>query len=348
MRSSTPALPLTRILVMDLPTTTGSVVGRPSRLRYVQIIITCLLLAALWWFVDWTSVFHALAGASIGWVAVIVLLVGLERATLNLKWRALLSAGGLRLGYFRLFRIQLAANALGSLLPSSIGVDALRIAGLWRWPEQRATALAATLLDRLSTALATAVVGASMVLLVAAVLVGHTGVIIISSAAVFGILVIGLLISPPGRALVNSLAQRLPAGIKAKFDSAADATRKIFRDRSAILTSLWTSLAAIGLRVLIGKALLLACGVDVPLATLGYVLPVVWGLTMLPISIGGIGVQDSAYVLLLGQAGVDAPTAIAVSLLDHLLSRSPLLIGIFFWRDVTIQRPDIVARDQTR
>ena len=88
------------------------------------------------------------------------------------------------------------------------------------------------------------------------------------------------------------------------------------------------------LRIVIGKCLLLACHVDVPFMTLGYVLPVVWAMAMMPISIGGIGVQDATYVLLLGYAGVSSAIAIIVSLLDHVLTRIPILFGVLFWRDV--------------
>jgi uncharacterized membrane protein YbhN (UPF0104 family) len=302
--------------------------------RLLQVAVTLGLVALLLWLVDWDAVVPALRRVSLGWAAIVVALVLVERMILNVKWQALLSTGGVRVGYLRLFRIQLAANALGTFLPSSIGVDALRMAGLWRFRDRRHEIVAATLLDRLTTVLATLAVSAIMVVLVAGSLVGEAAARQVAVGGVLVILVIAFLLSSPGRGLVKRSIGLLPAALRDRLMQVGSASLLIAGHRRAIVTTVVSSLAAVALRVVIGKALLMACGVDVPLATLGFVLPVVWGTAMLPISIGGIGIQDATYVVLLGYAGVGSGVAIVVSLLDHVLTRIPIVFGVLFWRDV--------------
>jgi glycosyltransferase 2 family protein len=324
-----------------VPDTTNS---RGRGWKWLQFGVTLALLSLLLWLVDWKAVGPALRNVHVGWASAVVGLVLLERMVLNLKWQALLSTGGVHMRYLPLFRIQLAANALGTFLPSSIGVDALRMAGLWQFRERRHEIVAATLLDRLSTVLATLVVSGVMIVLVAGTLVGEVAVrqVYLGGAVAIGAAL--FLLAPPGRRMVKRCIGLLPSALRDRLLQVGSASLLIAGHRRAILITLATSLGAVALRVLIGKGLLLACGVDVPLATLGFVLPVVWGTAMLPISIGGLGIQDATYVLLLRYAGVGSGVAIVVSLLDHVLTRIPIVFGVLFWRDVV---PTARARDAT-
>lgn len=61
----------------------------------------------------------------------------------------------MRVGFLRLFPVQLAANFFGPFLPSSMGVDAVRIAALCRAGNPTALVVAATLVDRVSIVIAT-------------------------------------------------------------------------------------------------------------------------------------------------------------------------------------------------
>ena len=62
---------------------------------------------------------------------------------------------------------------------------------------------------------------------------------------------------------------------------------------------------------------LLSLSLDLDIALIYFiaVLPLAWLLTMLPISIGGIGVREGAVVFLLVSLGFKSPDAIAISVL---------------------------------
>jgi glycosyltransferase 2 family protein len=311
--------------------------------RLLQVAVTVALAALLIWLVDWHEVIPVLKQVDRSWTVVILGLVVVERLLLNFKWRGLLAVGGVHMGYWPLFRIQLAANALGIFLPGSIGVDAFRIAGLWHHRDRREQVVAATLFDRITTALATVVVGALMVVLMAGSVLGSQAVTEVAIGGTVAIVIAIAMLSKRGKALMRRMAQWLPEKIRARVLEVGSAGLLIAGHPSAIVLTIFTSLGAVALRVVIGKCLLLACGVDIPLGTLAFILPLVWATTMLPISVGGIGVQDATYVVLLGYAGVTSAVAIVVSLLDHILSRLPVAIGVLFWRDVMPGRDAVAA-----
>jgi glycosyltransferase 2 family protein len=60
------------------------------------------------------------------------------------------------------------------------------------------------------------------------------------------------------------------------------------------------------------------------------VVPILWVIVMIPITIGNIGLQDVGYVMLMGLVGVPAAAALTMSLVEHLVVRLVILPGIFY------------------
>jgi uncharacterized protein (TIRG00374 family) len=73
-------------------------------------------------------------------------------------------------------------------------------------------------------------------------------------------------------------------------------------------------------------AIIIACyltgiglGIDIPLLYYFILLPIIFVISMLPISVGGFGVREGAFVILLGRYGVDKNQSLALSLLYIIL-----------------------------
>ena len=64
---------------------------------------------------------------------------------------------------------------------------------------------------------------------------------------------------------------------------------------------------------------------------LALVLPLVWVTLMLPVSIGGLGLQEGAYFAFLRGIGIGGPGAVAISILEHVIVRVASLPGLFFY-----------------
>lgn len=80
-------------------------------------------------------------------------------------------------------------------------------------------------------------------------------------------------------------------------------------------------------RILFAKSIALSCGVNVPMLDLLLVIPILWILVMLPMTIGGFGVQEASYALLMGLVGVGPAVAVSMSLIEHVVARAASLLA---------------------
>ena len=92
---------------------------------------------------------------------------------------------------------------------------------------------------------------------------------------------------------------------------------------SALVVSLVAQLVGIASTFLISQAL----GLNVPFVYFLVVVPIIWVITMVPISIGGLGVREGAFVFFFTQQGVSTETALLLSLLFFSLSLFTALVG---------------------
>ena len=308
--------------------------------RILRLVVSAGLLALVLAFADWHEVWRVLRSVSPAWVLAAASLAFADRVLTNFRWQALLSGRGVPMEYWRLFRVQLAANFVGSFLPGFIGVDAIRIAALVRSGEPANEVIAATLVDRITIALATVLVGAVTILALAQVSLPPQLVKFVLLLALLGVVGVVILLLPPVRRWVRLvLLPRAPERLRHRIHGVADAALAYrHQPRLAIWVGIWT-LAIFAVRLLFALSLGHACGMAIPWRDLLLVIPVLWVVVMAPITIGGIGVQDAGYVVLMGLIGIAAPVAVSMSLLEHVLSRAVSLPGALFLRDAMPERP---------
>ncbi len=318
----------------------------PRAGRLLRIALSLGLIALVIAFADWREVWGVLRQVHLGLAGCVLLIAFLDRVLTNWRWQTLLAGRGIAPGFMRLFRVQLAANFLGSFLPGFIGVDAVRIAALVRGGAPGAPVVAATLVDRATLAIATLLVGALAVLLLAGTRVPPhivQFVYVMTGIALVGVAV--CLYGPVRRAIRLRLMPRVPERLRHKVMEAADGALSFRREPRTIAVVTLLTIAIFALRILFAKVLGWSCGVDIPLTDLLLVIPILWIVVMLPITIGGIGVQDAGYVVLMALVGVAAPVAVSMSLLEHVIERLASLPGALFLGDVNA-KPQPVAPPQ--
>jgi uncharacterized protein (TIRG00374 family) len=308
--------------------------------RVFRLIISVALLAIVIYFADWRAIWSVLRDVDGKWIAVAFALAIIDRIIINYRFQILLRVRGIIVGFGRLFRMQLAANFLGSFLPSSIGVDAVRIAALCRAGKPPAIVFAATLVDRITLMLATLLFGSIMLLLLARTRVPPNianAVLLLTVIGVAGCLVC---LHPAVRRWVRlKLLPRLPERFRQKAHEVADASLAYRREwRVAIAVGIVTLLLFL-VRILFAKAVVLSCGANVSLLDLLLIVPILWVIVMLPITIGGIGVQDAGYVVVMSLVGIAAPVAVSMSIVEHIVARAASLPGALFLGDVTTKAP---------
>lgn len=305
-------------------------IGADRVSKVARIIFSLALLIVVISLADWRSVGQVLHGLNLEWVGVALALALTDRLILSYRWLQLLAAQGVDPGFGRVFRVQLVAGFLGSFLPTSLGVDAVRMTALCRSGEPAPVVIGATLVDRATIVVATLIFGSLTILLVTGthVTAQLQQAVVVSTLLVLGMLT--LILRPRVRHFARrAIMRHVPKAVADKITHIA-AAALAYRSNGHLLARVGLITALLfAVRILFVKALVLACGIDVPVRALALTIPVLWIIVMLPVTVGGLGLQDAGYVALLGAIGVSAPVAVSVSLLEHVISRLISLPGAF-------------------
>jgi uncharacterized protein (TIRG00374 family) len=285
-------------------------------LRIVVALVILVLVASR---VDLDAVWHALVAASARDVVIAVVASFATVLVISLRLRILLTAQGVRAGIGETFAINLVAFFYNLFVPiGGVGVAALRVQRLSRGTSGRLTiAVTAIVCDRLAAMAALGIVG-----IVCWVVDPHAkpagGMLVLLG----GLSTIALLVAPrivPGR--VRRVARRLSATrsgawwattllrVRHAVGSVARLPSRALVEIIAI--SILSQLPGILVFVALGDGL----GLSVPTLSMAWIRSVVVVLSLLPISIGGVGVREGALVVTLHAFGVPAHQAFALSIL---------------------------------
>ena len=285
------------------------------------------LLAALYRHVDFAAFRAALAGLSGGWLPLIYALFLLNTTLSAWKWKMLLAADGVQVPLPRLLSSYLIGTFFNLFLPSSIGGDSYRVVDVRRHGGA-AKSFASVFADRLTGFLALAIWG----LLFSAV--GWSRLpdkrILWLPALVFGMMA-GIVFAILQRRMLVAVLRLFRLDRMKKLDGfvhkVLDSVAAYSSNRALLARvfgiSLLFQMLAIAIIFCISQALawsvpfIFFC-IFVPLITLG---------EALPISIFGIGVRDSLYVLFFAQGGASREQALSLALVYVLITIVYSLLG---------------------
>jgi glycosyltransferase 2 family protein len=295
--------------------------GRPGLqwLLVFKITISTILLA---WIINRASIAEIFAAV---WSASIPLLLAAYALTCVgiiltvFRWRLLLRAQGAPLPALRLLQSYLVAMFFNNFLPSTVGGDASRAYDCYRMTGGNTRAMSSVIVDRLLGLLALVVVALGSLHFARAVsdqvpvlaLWLSLAVMVLGSA--IGAIFFGL----PSRGTASAMAL-LPQQLSRAIALLAGAF-ELYRGQWRMLVvasalSLLLQFNVIVHFILIAQAL----GLEVPARDFCLIVPLVSFVIMLPISINGIGLRETALAVVLGYYGVATAEAVALAWLVHL------------------------------
>lgn len=270
-------------------------------------------------------------GAAVATPQLALALAGLvlDRIIMAYRWLLLLGANSVSVSAWQLTRVYFVSGFLGMFLPSGVAVDALRV--------YQARTYAATQ-HLLSSVLVDRVVGVLALALVA--LGGVWALAFVGGMALdarIGWSAAALITATVGAALAF---ERLPlerargwlGGLGRAGRSALEfhASLARYRDSKAALGAVLV--IAMAQNLLYAVVLYLVCaalGVSISPLYMMVVGPIIGLLGVLPISLGGIGVQEGALVYFLGRAGVAPGAALTAAVVFRALTILTVLPGGF-------------------
>lgn len=227
------------------------------------------------------------------------------------RWHVYLRAAGTKVRFADVLRAYLIGVFVTNFLPSEIGGDAAR-AWVVGGPGTRVRAATTVVVDR--------VVALGCLLVVAWIgLAANPATVPASLIAALAVVTGGFAAFAMGAVVLlhrsGSLAHWLPGRARGFAREARNAARScvtasVLREASAY------SFAFQALAVLSAWLIAVSISLGVSFSTLVVTLPLALVVGVLPISIGGLGVREGVFIVLLGQAGVSATAATIFSLLS--------------------------------
>ena len=295
--------------------------------RYLRWLVSASLIAALFWWVDLTSVGEALVGARPLLVVLALALAVNHRILMSVRWKLMLGPGAATVRTTTLIRIGFVSSFFTNFLPSTLSTDALRAYFLRKDNVRMSAAISSVVLDR--------AVGFGVLVLVSVVsgsvaylqgFVPATWLLVLLVAVAAMIIATCLVASHPYRAL----AVRLRA-------SSWKITREIGKTMATIRRYPWTGRRLVGVityasfvyvvHIFVAYVIFRAINGELYIGYFFLFLPVAELLKWVPVSVAGLGLQEGAWVWLLGQTGIGAGEALlfalALRVISHILSSLP-------------------------
>ena len=238
------------------------------------------------------------------------------------RWQLLLGLEGVRrsgpwtLGSF------LRGRFVGAFTPSTMGLDLYRMVDVG--PGDRGAAARAVVVEKLYGLVALAMVSAALLPFGLQRLFGAVGTLAVAGLGLTAALGVAFLERP---ALLTALAKRSPAALGARLHRWAEALRAGRPDRGQRLRLLGLGLVTHAATALVFAATGAAIGVDATLGELAIVGNAIILATLLPLSVGGVGVREGTAVALLAAQGVGAADAALLAFLGYLCAQPPALVG---------------------
>ena len=278
--------------------------NRQTVIRVLGSILALALLIVLLEEEGDGKLFSALRRVSIGYFLAAVVALSISRLFAAARWHILLKSASVEIPFLRSIMLTFTGNFSSNFLPTTIGGDVARLAGAMQLGYDRAVCVASLVADRL---------------------IGLAGM---SLALPLGLI--------PVLSLGNGVSQSV--ALSALFQKGVDFAKRTFESFSIWLKKplalSGSMLATFGNMVFIYLAVyLLLLGIDhhVSYWLVAGLYTLTYFVTLVPISINGLGVQELSMTFLLTQLGGLSPSESAtVALLTRLLFIITSLPGAFF------------------
>lgn len=297
----------------------------------VQIAVTVGLLAFFFHDAEFRQqAMEALRTANGGWLIFGVAIAGAENIVGVVRWRLFLRVLGIDLPFWKSVEICLVALFCNTFMLGAAGGDLVRCAYLVQRGSRKTTALLSIIMDRVSGLVAL------VVFTLAITIWNYDWLIqspIASTVVKFVILYQIVAVLFLGGSLwiaAKGWTEKLPKWAPAR-QLVLDLGSGYALLASQWKTSLWASLLSLWMLVAyfgVFYCSARAFGAPINYVQLSTIMPAADIISALPISVGGVGVREQVFVIMLGQlAGISAAMAVSISLAGFLVNSSWGLVG---------------------
>lgn len=248
------------------------------------------------------------------------------------RWKILLRTQGIDIPFGRLFVVTMKALYFNMVLPTAMGGDVIRGYALYKNAENRSAGVASVLVDRMIGM--TAMVGIALfsVLWGGRYLSETPFTLAIFSFAGLYFLGLALLATSMLKRMTGLVLRVLPLqSLSEKIMSFYDVLFAYFAYKKTMGFALVLSLLLQAGVIFTYFFVAMLMHINVSLFHFFLFMPVVWIISMLPVSIGGLGLREGAFIFLFTKVGIPKEACFSLSILATAIAMVlGLLGGLFF------------------
>ncbi len=292
-------------------------------IRIARVGVSLALMGVIFYRMDLSQFVGLMRGADVRFLAMATGLVIVGLVIGAYRWQRLLIALGIPVPLRTLVSSYFVGLFFNNFLPTSMGGDVVRIYDVAQYSRRPSASAASVIAERALSSLAQGLIALLGLALGYDVAKRFSGEII----ALFAVLCLILLALIFGDRWARKL--RLPdfRSLKSKIMGVLDSISFCLRSKSLALWVVFISLFFHAVIVLINYAILEALGANVSLVYCFLVIPLILFITLLPVSINGLGIREWAYIYFFGRLGLSMTGAVAASLMFFFLLILVSLIG---------------------
>lgn len=286
---------------------------KKNTMQAVRWIGTLLSLGVMVWLltkVGWREALESF-GQIPWWLFVVFILLGLcSRFATFGRWHSLLNANDEKIKLKDSMKLTFAGLFASNVLPTTIGGDVVRLAGAIRIGISPALAAASLVVDRL---------------------VGMTGMVLMLPFALRFL----PLFQKGSQAAAAGFGVKAFEWLKRNLERTWQSIRTWLQHPKSLLKALGFTLIHQTCIYLVIKLFINAMGEDLPFLTIAGIWSLTYFITLLPISINGLGLQEVTVTnLFSAMGGISVQTSIALAIFLRILWMLVSLPGAFFMGDI--------------
>ena len=315
------------------PQETGDKAKRGQRKLLLNLLKFVISAGLIYWMLrstELSEIFAAIREATFGLLLIAISLHLMGFAIGAFRWRLLLRSRGSDASIRFLIESYIVGMFFNNFLPSTIGGDVYRTYDSWRLGQSKSSALAVVFVDRF-LGLMTLVLFALLALFSANELTQSIPYLSLwLGLGLSGMVAVVWLLFFPPHWLPTFIANlKLPFGDKIRGILEAFLA---FRGQRSVLVKALLLSALLQVNVIVHYYLIaLALSLPVPFVSFFLIIPLATVITMLPISVNGIGVRENVYIFFFAPFAVSRPEAVAFAWIAYgMVVLQGLLGGILY------------------
>jgi glycosyltransferase 2 family protein len=307
--------------------------GKQKRGILVRLILSVVLLVLLFSRIEVDHFLSDLRHVNIAYFAIGLAIFWSYLVLWAYRWQLFLYGAGETIKLGEIFQTLLIGFFFSMFLPTVVGTDAGRMYELSRERENKTGVVSTVLLDRVVGLIST-VIMASLALFIGGYRYIDNLIIPVVIVGSLLLLVVGWVLFF-NRSFMHRFDWVIRLSIINRFQhsirSLYQALYLLQQQPRLLITTLLVSFVMQTMEIMSVVLLAVALGLKINVIHFFIFMPIIWILITIPISIGGLGVREGAFVFFLGQVGIGSSHAITVSLLYYFYSVIVGVVGGIIW-----------------